>query len=703
MEGFDDLLSPGAGLHRSSASNDPAMSSASFFGAPQDHDEDGMDNPFADLPAGRSLYLGSPAAPQSPSRSTEEAAAALGYSTAASDEQLNDLHGSQVDSSTGPELLGSVPAAHEHAQDPYSDEIPGTPDSPELTLSTPAPVERPETLFGASDDLLEGLLARQRAMPPPPAFKPSRTAAVRQSQTNAEITSNVSRHDSLASIAPIDGRPASLQGDRVIVSPISGESAQRAFSNLSLEADMRSANPTLDATPDPDLGWRADRGDSQNTEDVTRSDSASVKTVALDSERQSLAGVEPSVQPGVGNSSISAQTTPASSKPKFQITVGDPTKIGSDFVGSAHIVYTIRTRTTSTAYRKQDFSVLRRFRDFVWLYEALAANNPGVIIPPIPEKKVTGRFSDGFVEGRRQALQTCLQTTVDHALLHSDPDLKTFLESDSFNADIKHRRADHPSESSGFFANLGSSISGPKFQEFDDFFDSRRTYLDMFEPQLKALHHSISVASRARQALSASTNELSLALVATAACDLSRPVRDALSGLAALLKKIRDIAEAQSKSEEVGLIATIDTYSRLVGSVRLALQARVKLHQAWQRHLNHAAMLLQSYEKAKRQGRLHEDVLESDLAECLEAERKADTAKRDFEDVSKLTRAEMLRFDTEKVDNFRLDLTAYVRGLAARQRTVVELWSKYTEIISEAVNSNIVSLPANSADVSVVL
>lgn len=53
-----------------------------------------------------------------------------------------------------------------------------------------------------------------------------------------------------------------------------------------------------------------------------------------------------------------------------------------------------------------------------------------------------------------------------------------------------------------------------------------------------------------------------------------------------------------------------------------------------------------------------------------QAERKMIDAKQDFEDVSKLTRAEMARFDKEKVEDFKKAIEDYADGMAMRQREV---------------------------------
>jgi sorting nexin-1/2 len=52
------------------------------------------------------------------------------------------------------------------------------------------------------------------------------------------------------------------------------------------------------------------------------------------------------------------------------------------------------------------------------------------MIPPL------GRFQDEFVESRRIALERCLRKIVAHPMLYGDPDLKVFLESESFNIDV---------------------------------------------------------------------------------------------------------------------------------------------------------------------------------------------------------------------------------------------------------------------------
>lgn len=94
-------------------------------------------------------------------------------------------------------------------------------------------------------------------------------------------------------------------------------------------------------------------------------------------------------------------------------------------------------------------------------------------MPPPPEKQAVGRFEQDFVEGRRSALERMLNKTANHVVLQHDADFRIFLESESFNVDVKQRErkdSDMPAESKGMFSSLsiGGVGSGAKFVEHDD-------------------------------------------------------------------------------------------------------------------------------------------------------------------------------------------------------------------------------------------
>ncbi|GAA5999356.1 hypothetical protein JCM5350_007035 [Sporobolomyces pararoseus] len=435
-------------------------------------------------------------------------------------------------------------------------------------------------------------------------------------------------------------------------------------------------------------------GDQEDNETETGPSSPATERAieregSVRSQREGSAPLPPLPAPTMIQGSPRSKNLGGSLGPSFIITVGDPQTVGKN-PASQHTVFTVRTRTTSSAFRKSDFSVLRRYSHFVWLYDALMQNNPGVIVPGMPEKHVIGRFGSDFIENRRLGLQAALTKIVAHPMLVGDPDLRLFLESDTFHIDIKQRKIDSSHESKGFLANLSSSISGPKFVEFDEYFENRRHALDTFETQLRALLTSLSAASKARQVLQTSMSELQASFLALAESDLSTQLRKLFNEAASLQKKLHDLSEAQAVSDEQigGLVSVAESYARMCASARGVFGARIKAYHTWQSAESRLRKAQAEHEKGKRSGRTHSELLPDSVAMLADAERKMLDARHDFEDVSKLTKAEMARFDKEKVDDFKKALEEYTDSLAFRQREVVAGWQHYYEILVKAVEAN---------------
>ncbi|KAK4690987.1 hypothetical protein P7C70_g9445, partial [Phenoliferia sp. Uapishka_3] len=209
---------------------------------------------------------------------------------------------------------------------------------------------------------------------------------------------------------------------------------------------------------------------------------------------------------------------------------------------------------------------------------------------------------------------------VSHPMLVGDPDLRLFLESDTFSIDIKQRRIETPAENTGFLASLTSSISGPKFSEFDEYFDTRRQTLDSFELHLKSLLVSLSNAAKHRAALQTSIGELESALLGLSLCDLSGPLRGALEKSVSVQKRLKELGERQLQSEEQigGLTSVAEGYARLCGSVKLVFGARIKSYHAWQAAESNLRKAKSAHEKAKKSGRAHSELLGLSLSETAD-------------------------------------------------------------------------------------
>ncbi|XP_006871704.1 PREDICTED: sorting nexin-2 [Chrysochloris asiatica] len=101
----------------------------------------------------------------------------------------------------------------------------------------------------------------------------------------------------------------------------------------------------------------------------------------------------------------------------IEIGVSDPEKVGDGM--NAYMAYRVTTKTSLSMFSKSEFSVKRRFSDFLGLHSKLASKylHVGYIVPPAPEKSIVGMTkvkvgkedssSTEFVEKRRAALESC--------------------------------------------------------------------------------------------------------------------------------------------------------------------------------------------------------------------------------------------------------------------------------------------------------
>ncbi|OJJ82080.1 sorting nexin 1 [Aspergillus glaucus CBS 516.65] len=365
-------------------------------------------------------------------------------------------------------------------------------------------------------------------------------------------------------------------------------------------------------------------------------------------------------------------------KPTFEIVVGDPHKVG-DLTGS-HIVYQVRTQTTSKAYRQPEFAVSRRYRDFLWLYNSLHNNNPGVVVPPPPEKQAVGRFDTNFVESRRAALERMLNKIAAHPILQHDGDLKIFLESETFSIDVKNKENREPDlgQNKGMFSSFGINVGGgTKFVEHDDWFHDRKIYLDALENQLKSLMKSIDTVVAQRKGLAEAAGDFSASLHALATVELSPALSTPLDGLSDLQLRIRELYERQAMQDVLTLGITIDEYIRLIGSVKTAFNQRQKSYHSWHTAESEMTKRRHTQEKLLRQGKTQQDRLNQVNADVADAERKVHQAKLLFEDMGKLMRNELQRFEKEKVEDFKSGVETFLESAVEAQKELIELWETF--------------------------
>lgn len=109
----------------------------------------------------------------------------------------------------------------------------------------------------------------------------------------------------------------------------------------------------------------------------------------------------------------------------IRVEVRNPVQVGGTL--DKHTRFTVNMSTSLGHFTIKEATVQRRYRDFVWLHDRLCTIYPGVVIPPVPGKRIVGNMEDSFVEARRQALMEYLSRVVHHPRLVQSFDVSTFL------------------------------------------------------------------------------------------------------------------------------------------------------------------------------------------------------------------------------------------------------------------------------------
>ncbi|CDS12184.1 hypothetical protein LRAMOSA04379 [Lichtheimia ramosa] len=388
--------------------------------------------------------------------------------------------------------------------------------------------------------------------------------------------------------------------------------------------------------------------------------------------------------------SDSLQVPESGSRPYFHVTVQDPQKVGDAI--NAHIVYKVKTKTNSPAFRSPEFVVARRYRDFLWLYNQLTLGNPGVIVPPVPEKHALGRFQDEFVESRRIALERCLQKIVRHPMLYGDPDLKVFLESESFNIEKRQKRAEPDTPKVSLMRSFGETISNAasnpfsKFVEVDEWFASKRSQLEALENQLKGLLKSVESVVKQRKGrlsenLGGAIADFGESMIPLASAELDRDLSTHLIVLADIQKRMKELHEQQAHHDVLSLEHTIDEYIRIIGSIRVSFNARIKAYQAYQQAESEVQKKQAVYDRlsSNQSKSAKPERLAAAQQEINEAKQRMEEYHREFEDISKLIKSELDRFDHEKVEDFRDSVEQFLCSMIEHQKQIVALWESYFE------------------------
>jgi sorting nexin-1/2 len=356
-------------------------------------------------------------------------------------------------------------------------------------------------------------------------------------------------------------------------------------------------------------------------------------------------------------------------------------------------------------------AVLRRYSDFLWLYERLHHERAGAIVPPLPEKQPVGRFSPTFVEDRRVQLERFLRRVAVHPELADAACLDLFLRADdvTFHA-AKSIKKGGPA-SSGVYNNGGNinnnnnmiypqqsnnmmqPSASPKKDGFkrwfaeaktsmtgdlvkspdDDIFDEIHRYIHGLDNQMRNVSHQATGLVRKGKEIANGLFEFGLAfnLLGQSEADA---LGDALAKMGETADRLSVLSAEQAEKEMAQFEEPLQDYIKMINAVKLALQRR------HEKRLTYSTCLSEVESKQTQLGKLRAQIGQEGKAYALEmslhrAREAAHVAQEDFATVSQRVLREVDRFKREKSEDMRRTVLDYINLQVEYNKRMEQVWA----------------------------
>lgn len=359
-------------------------------------------------------------------------------------------------------------------------------------------------------------------------------------------------------------------------------------------------------------------------------------------------------------------------------------------------------------------AVLRRYSDFLWLYERLHVERAGAIVPPLPEKQPVGRFSPAFVEDRRVHLERFLRRVAVHPELADAPSLDTFLRADDVTfqaaknakgavmvaggANVLHHQPLSPPKKDGikrWFAEAKTSMTGDLVKSpDDDLFDEIQRYVHGLDNQMRNVSSQASGLVRKGKEIANGLFEFGLAfnLLGQSEADA---LGSALSNMGETADRLSVLSAEHAEKEMAQFEEPLQDYIKTIHAVKLALQRR------HEKRLSFSTCLAEVESKQQQLGKLRAQIGSEAKAYSTEmslrrAQEAAEVAREDFATVSQRVLREVDRFKREKSEDMRRTVLDYINLQVEYNKRMEEVWATLIpKLESVQLDSNSNAVPVS--------
>eukprot|EP01112_Ceratiomyxa_fruticulosa_P008422 TRINITY_DN2183_c0_g1_i1.p1 TRINITY_DN2183_c0_g1~~TRINITY_DN2183_c0_g1_i1.p1 ORF type:complete len:536 (+),score=135.56 TRINITY_DN2183_c0_g1_i1:431-2038(+) len=380
----------------------------------------------------------------------------------------------------------------------------------------------------------------------------------------------------------------------------------------------------------------------------------------------------------------------------LEILVTDPEKVGDGM--SSHIGYRINTKTTLPSFKNPEVTVMRRYNDFLWLYDQLHENR-GVIIPPLPEKGIISRFSTEFIEYRRKELEKFLNRVARHPRLYLSSSFRVFLEADDDAfalAKTQSKKTGKPEtaveedngesvtispaaekrKGGGGFSSFFGGFSTSSNKEVDQWFDARKAYLAQLEAQLNNLmKFTVSLIKKRRELAQAQAEFAgAAALVGHTEADTDSASSGVFMRLQQIADTRHDLDDDMAAKEETYFQDALKDYLRMLAAVKEMLADRSQLMQEYLNSTKNLDSKKEKLEKMQKSGKGKTEPVEKEIEE---ATKRQIELKRQFEEVSSKCREELILFDRLRQWEIRRIVKILVQANLDHQLQTADLYKSF--------------------------
>jgi len=153
-----------------------------------------------------------------------------------------------------------------------------------------------------------------------------------------------------------------------------------------------------------------------------------------------------------------------------------------------YVSYCVTTQTTRDDFEQNEYSVRRRYQDFLWLRQKLQESAPTHIIPPLPEKftfskHITDKYDQDFLKTRQKALDKFMSRIVDHPVMSFNDSFRVFLSAKAWEMTTVRKNVAGPmSKVGGSMRNTAAQLM---MKSRDEEFTNMATYNIQFQEKVK--------------------------------------------------------------------------------------------------------------------------------------------------------------------------------------------------------------------------